>query len=188
MRFTIITPTILRPSLIQACQSIDSQTFTDWEHIVMVDRPPIWLHHLDHPQRWVHECHTSHNNGGNTCRHNAWELAQGDYVYYCDDDNYLADENVLRDVSEALHGANNPPFALFPIERLGLRFFSDPPRSCHTDTLNLVLRRDFAQWPNTNAYGSDGVLVDALMERGVPYAAFPNFRHIAILPKISFCQ
>lgn len=190
MRFTVVTPTILRPSLVKTCQSLDSQTLDSWQHIVMIDRPmnDELIFSLAHPKRHFHLCNIAHNNGGNTCRHNALQYATGDYVYYLDDDNLLADDLVLEDVSEALRAANNPPFAIFPITRLGGRFFSDPPRSCHTDTLNLVLRCDYAEWPDTTAYGSDGVLVDALMERKVPYAAFPDFRPIAVLPQISFCK
>lgn len=108
---------------------------------------------------------------------------------YMDDDNYYADERVFADIAAVL--APLPAtvqIALFPINRLGHIFYSDPPRSCHVDTMNFVLRRDVAQWPDTNAYGSDGVLIDRLMEQNISYAGFPQFRPIAVLPKINFCQ
>lgn len=106
---------------------------------------------------------------------------------HIDDDNHLADNRVLEDIAEVLVNVNQP-WALFPIERLGGRFYTDPPRSCHVDTLNFILRKELGPWPDTDAYGSDGVVVDDLMARGVPYAAFPDFRPIAVLPKVSFCR
>ena len=107
---------------------------------------------IDDPRREFFHCENPHQNGGNTCRHDAFEHAKGDYVYYLDDDNFLADENVLQDVHSALWGkvADTlilPAWGLFPITRLGERFYSDPPRPCHVDTLNVILRRDIAQWP-----------------------------------------
>lgn len=187
MRFSIISPTLQRQSLIDTCRSVDSQTFKDWQHIVMVDCEHLredLLEKIAHPQRLIVKCPVPHRDGGNTCRHNAWELAIGEWCYYLDDDNRLADDNVLVDIDSAL--MPNPAWAVFPITRLGGRFFSDPPRSCHTDTLNLVFRRDIAQWPKTDAYGSDGVMVEGLIGRGIPYTAYPDFRPIAVLPKISF--
>lgn len=191
MRFSIITPTLLRESLVKTCEMIDAQTYKEWQHIIMIDCEDgneDLLKRTSHPQREFIKCPAPHANGGNSCRHNAWELARGEYIYYNDDDNTLADKNVLRDISKSLESAGNPPWALFPINRLGWRFYSDPPRSCHVDTMNVVLRRDYAQWPDTTAYGSDGVLVDSLMERQIPYAAFPEFREIGIIPKLSFCK
>ena len=189
---SIITPTLQRESLIETCDSIDAQTFPEWEHIIMVDQEEFdhaLLDRLTRPRRKIAKCPIPHRDGGNTCRHNAWPMALGHWVAYMDDDNYYADDQVFADLYGVL--AQQPDeiqWALFPILRLGGRFYSDPPRSCYVDTLNFILRRDIARWPATNAYGSDGVLIDRLMADGVSYAAFPDFRPIAILPKISFCQ
>ena len=35
--FSIITPTLQRESLVDLCKSIDAQTFTEWEHIIIAD-------------------------------------------------------------------------------------------------------------------------------------------------------
>lgn len=193
VNFTIITPTVQRETLRQTCDSLNGQTFTDWQHIIMNDcefiDDALWKQ-LENPQRMMIQCQKPHGNGGNTCRHNAYEHATGDYLIYLDDDNTLADDNVLKDIHDALWDTAKdslvlPPWALFPITRLGQRFYCDPPRSCHVDTLNVVLRRDIAQWPDTDAYGSDGILVDSLMAQGIPYVAFPDFRPIAIIPVIN---
>lgn len=189
---TIITPTIQRESLKAACESLDRQTFTDWEHIVSIDCQPKdlkddLLFSLRHPGRWFSCCGQHHNNGGNSCRSRMWERARGEWVFYLDDDNVLADDRVLEDLHSALEGVTEQ-WALFPIIRLGERFYNDPPGHCRSDTMNMVLRREVAQWPETTAYGSDGVLIDELLGKGIKYAAFPDFRPIAVIPKISFCK
>jgi glycosyltransferase involved in cell wall biosynthesis len=191
MLISIITPTLLRPSLLKTCEMIDAQTHTEWQHVVMIDCENVdedLIEQILHPQRMFIKCLAPHGNGGNSCRHNAWEMARGNYVMYCDDDNYYADEGVLAGVAASLQGAGYPAWALFPINRLGWRFYFDPPRSCHVDTMNVVLRHDYAQWPDTTAYGSDGILVDSLMKRQIPYAAFPDFRPIGVIPQLSFCK
>lgn len=190
---SIITPTLQRESLVAACLSIDSQIGdVTWEHVVMVDQEefnPDLLARIAHPRRTIAKCPAPHRDGGNTCRRNAWPLTSGQWIAYMDDDNYYADNRVLADACSVLAlQPNDIKWALFPITRLGGRFYCDPPRSCHVDTMNFILRREIGQWPDTNAYGSDGVLVDRLMEAQIPYAAFPGFRPIAVLPKISFCQ
>ena len=38
MRYTIITPSLARPSLVKLCVSINNQTNKDWEHIVALDQ------------------------------------------------------------------------------------------------------------------------------------------------------
>ena len=190
--FSIVTPTLQRESLIHCCESVNAQTFTDgWQHVVQVDSTDLdvaLINKIEHPQREIYCCGKHHNNGGNSCRVLALEMATAGYVAFVDDDNYLADDRVLEDVAMALEGAGSPPWGLFPIWRCGGRFYTDPPRSCHVDTMNVVLRRDTAYWPDTDAYGTDGLLVDDLMERKVPYVAFPDFRPIGVIPQISFCK
>lgn len=192
VNFSIITPTLQRQSLITCCDSVTNQTHKKWEMLIQVDSDRIdeVLFGKISPTRriWVESCGVHHNNGGNTCRREALKRATGDYCLFLDDDNMLAHVDALRDIAEALESAGRPPWGLFPIIRLGGLFYADPPRSCHVDTLNFVLRRDIAYWPNTDAYGTDGILVDDLMHRKIPYAAFPNINPIAIIPTISFCK
>jgi glycosyltransferase involved in cell wall biosynthesis len=189
--FTIITPTIERDSLRKCCEVIDSQTLTSWTHIIQVDSVEAkteLLESIAHPQRVVRTCGTHHHNGGNTCRRLALQNADSEYVYFCDDDNYLSDDHVLEDIAGALEDTGKPLWALFPIMRLGQFFYTNPPRSCHVDTMNFVLKREIADWPDTDAYGTDGILIDGLMEKEIPYVAFPGFRPIGIIPRISFCK
>lgn len=190
--FSIVTPTLQRESLLRTCESIDSQTyFGRFEHIIQIDCETIdkeLFAKIDQPYRFVYQCPVAHRNGGNTCRGLAWDKSVGTYQWAVDDDNYIADEHVLEDVANALESAGRPEWGLFPINRLGGRFYTDPPRSCHVDSMNVIIKREHARWPDTDCYGSDGVLVDSLMEKQIPYVAFPDFRSIAILPQISFCK
>jgi len=188
MKFTIITPTLQRPSLLATCDSVDVQSYPDWQHIVIVDCETLDLPRIAHPNRLILQCEHPHRNGGNTCRRKALESATGDYVIFLDDDNFLADANVLSSIKESLELAGCPLWAVFPIIRLGGHFFSDPPQNCHIDTLNLVFHRSIAFWPETDAYGTDGIVVDTLKERGIPWVAFPDHRPIGIIPTISFCK
>jgi glycosyltransferase involved in cell wall biosynthesis len=189
--FTVITPTLQRESLALCCSTVDFQTFKSWQHICQVDSADLdvaLINKIEHPQREVYSCGKHHNNGGNSCRIEALKQATGKYILFRDDDNFTPDERIFEDVAAALEDAGRPPWGLFPILRCGWPFYADPPRSCHVDTMNVVLRRDIAYWPDTDAYGTDGILVDDLMERKVPYVAFPNFRPIGVIPKISFCK
>lgn len=185
-RFSIITPTLQRESLIECCASVDSQTLNDqWEHIVMIDATKPDLHliaQISHPQRKVLCCGVRHNNYGNTPRRMAWAISRGDYCCFLDDDNELASPQTLSQIAKALK--NNPDFAIFPILRHGQLFFNDPPGLCLTDTLNVIVKREFAQWPAIDDYVADGIWVEAL-KAAYSYEAFPNALPIGIMEKSS---
>lgn len=181
MKFSIITPTLQRHSLVRCCESVATQTYRAWEHIIMADAHEFnydLMKPLCRPDRMILKCDHPHANFGNTCRHNAWAHATGDYVCYLDDDNYFADANVLQDLVLALK--DSPEWALFPILRHGQVFYTDPPRSCHADTANVVVKREIGRWPNGPEYTMDGIWIDALV-RDHKYQAFPKFRPIVVM-------
>lgn len=187
--FSIVTPTLQRDSLRRTCESIDAQTFQSWEHIVIVDAEGIDANRniFGSPtrKRWVMECGVRHNNFGNTCRHNAWAETTGSYLIYCDDDNYFAHPNVLTDIYTELGLLDNDyDWALFPIHRHGFVFLMDPPGMCMTDTANMVIKREFARWPDTPVREADGMLAEKL-KASHPYVAFPNCPPIIIMEKSS---
>ncbi len=165
MRYSIITPTILRPSLLIACESVNTQTSKDWEHIVMVDCEISndILAKISHPQRTIFRCERPHRNWGHSCRNRAWSLAKGDYVYCLDDDNFLMHDGVLKYLEKV-----TAPWAIFPIKRLGERFFNDPPGLMKTDTGSMLLRRDVGPWPDLPNYETDGIFVEQLLKQ-YPY-------------------
>lgn len=165
MRYSIITPTLCRESLLRACESVDFQTNTDWEHIVMVDRymDNHVLSKIVHPQRFIHYCDRTHADSGNTCRRNAYAYAHGDYVYYLDDDNRLSHDGVLQQFDAVIQ-----EWALFPILRFGERFLLLPPGVDRTDTANFIVKREFAQWPVVapiDTYHADGVFARQLLQQ-----------------------
>ena len=188
MKFSIITPTVERESLIKCVESVLSQSFTDWEMLIQVDKTNIDQAFFERisPTRkiWIEECGVCHRNGGNTCRHLAWQRATGEWCIYLDDDNYLSTPRILEMLSSLLEGVEEE-WALFPIFRHGSVFFFDPPKPCYFDTGNAVVRREIAPWPDIPDYASDAVwLTETLLKH--PYKAFPNAQPIMVMPMTSF--
>jgi glycosyltransferase involved in cell wall biosynthesis len=181
--FSIITPTLQRESLIHCCKSLDDQTFINWQHIIQVDAeefsPSVISRLKQDKRRRVEKCGVHHSNFGNSCRHQAWDRAQGRWLVHLDDDNYLSDPDVLMDMAIILQEAN-PKWAIFPIMRHGRRFFNDPPGLCMTDTANVITRRDIGRWPDGAEYTMDGLWVERL-KLDNPWAAFPEFRPIIVM-------
>jgi glycosyltransferase involved in cell wall biosynthesis len=180
--FSITTPTLQRESLKECCASVDIQTYTDWEHIVMIDAERVnesMIISCDRANRRFAQCLHPHHNYGNTCRHNAWTITNGVYLLYLDDDNWLFDKHVLGEIADYLLSA--PQWAIFPIFRHGSLFFNDPPGLCMTDTANVVVRREIGRWPDMPDYTADGHWVEALKK--YPYEAHPDSRPIVMMPK-----
>lgn len=178
MRYTIVTPTVLRESLVRCCASVNSQSSTDWEHIVMVDTELSTdiLTRIEHPQRRIIRCDRPHRNWGHTCRHNAASFSRGDYLYHLDDDNRLAHDDVLKEME-----CVTADWALFPIECHGERFFYDPPERLKVDTGSILLKRGAACWPDLPYYDTDGRFIEQLVKQ-LPYQAFPDLRPIMVMP------
>lgn len=141
-KYSIITPSICRPLLKRTCESINSQTHKNWEHIVMMDmsvrdlteEQALLLESIQHKNRKIIFCGKKHNNYGNTCRHNAYEWATGDYIFYLDDDDYYK-EYAFDMVNKALNEFEKAPEAfVFPAWRHESTFFNIPPGSCMTVT------------------------------------------------------
>lgn len=165
--FTVITPSILRPSLLDTCRSVDGQRYTKWQHIVAVDIPEAELtpaqrelvESVRHPQRLVRFCEVSHRNFGNTCRHNAFREVTGDYLLYMDDDDvYLGEafETLNREIGDEMWG-------VFPVERFGHVFFNIPPGHSMTCS-NQFFCKPLHPWPDNASYCADGEFVDFLRE------------------------
>jgi glycosyltransferase involved in cell wall biosynthesis len=188
MRFSIITPTLQRESLLKCCASVDEQTFSDWQHIVIDDSPEDQgvLTRISADQRVFGMSGESRRNHGNNCRRAGWEIAAGDWVYYLDDDNYLAHPDALADAAAVLDSIEEK-WALFPIFRHGNRFFFDPPQPCYFDTGNAMVRKEIAQWPNVDDYASDAIWLTATLLKH-PYRAFPNAKPLMVMPTTNFCK
>jgi glycosyltransferase involved in cell wall biosynthesis len=209
MRYSIITPTLVRSSLRRLCDSIDAQTNSSWEHIIMVDVPLIinrakkeFLEAMPQDsRRKVFRCGKPHKDYGNTCRWNAFEKASGDYVIYLDDDDYLADEWVFETLEQV-----TAQWAIFPIMRCGERWFHDPPGLYKTGSGMFIYKRDLGlRYPcegnceehqeilaqlkkahqhdsmHEHLYAADGMLVEKLKQ--YPYQSLDNERPLMIYEK-----
>ena len=185
---SIITPTVMRQSLLDTCRSIDEQTFSSWQHVVIVDKEefdPSIIEQIVHPQRVIVKCPKPHRNGGNTCRHNAWHFALGTFCWHVDDDNTLASPRTLQQIAKQLEKVGTDvAWTLWPIFRHGHIFFFDPPAPCYFDTGNAIVRREFAQWPDIDDYASDAVWLQQFKDK--PYVAFPESLPIMLMEKTSF--
>lgn len=182
--FTLVTPSLQRQSLIRCCDSVDIQSYTSWQHVIVLDvetRDEELLEKIAHPQRLIIQCGTPHRDFGNTCRRNAWHAAEGDNLAWVDDDNEMAHPDALRDMEKVLRGSTFE-FSLFPIMRHGAWFFNDPPGLCMTDSANLVVRRDVGQWPDMRDYCADGHFAEALKVKYPNYGSFPNVAPIISVP------
>jgi glycosyltransferase involved in cell wall biosynthesis len=180
MKFSIITPSLNRESLVRCCESVDAQTYTGgFEHIIAFDGIPD-SHVPQYSFRRKSFVFRQTSKWGNYQRHSAWKYAKGEFLWYVDDDNFLSHPDALKDIATRLELAGNPAWGLFPIMRHGSVFLHDPPGMCHTDTLNMVIKREFAQWPNTEAREADGILADKLKAEH-PYVAFSDCPSIGIM-------
>lgn len=171
MRYTIITPTLLRDTLHRLCESIERQTYSDWQHVVVVDVNPLlvdesMIDQIEHPQRLMLLCGQAHRDSGNTCRRNGWDYAQGDYVFYIDDDNYFADDDVL----ETLRFVTQP-VALFPLLFMGEQGPVEPVSVGSSDGNQLLVRRDIGRWPNLKGTDTDGIFIRDLTD-AFPYDVY----------------
>jgi glycosyltransferase involved in cell wall biosynthesis len=184
VRYSIITPTICRSSLLRLCRSIDRQTRSNWEHLLVVDCPQDAL--TDEQRKVIASirrcdnraffyCDRRHNNYGHTCRHQIWSRAQGDYILYVDDDDYLADENVLATLDSV-----TAPWAVFPVLRHGHRFLHLPPGTLKTGTGMFIHQREIGRWHDSDSYTADGAFVDELVAK-YPWEVLDS-RPLVVLP------
>ncbi len=96
MKFSIITPTHKRvDGLIRAVNSLISQTYQDWEMIIINDSPDDityqkFASHINDPRIHYHINHI--NSGANFSRNNGLDKISGDskWVIFLDDDDFLA--------------------------------------------------------------------------------------------------
>jgi hypothetical protein len=187
--FTIITPTILRPSLQKMCETLDAQRFYDWQHLIYLDRKVATddqrtiLLSIEHPQREVIPCDKEYCNFGNTPRNLAWNFATGKYLLYIDDDNFLMHDDAFSDLATEISDSDYPDWGIFPMWRHGRPFFHDPPRSCYVDTANLYVKREIGRWPDIDAYTADGILIEELISHPeYSYKALPDVRPMINMP------
>ena len=136
--FSIITPTIGRPSLLKTCETINNQTCSDWEHLVIYDGPECEVDvfkQIAHPQRRILFSGRNFGDYGHSIRYFAWELTTYDRLMYIDDDDCYHLE-CLKTVKEVIDPEIN--FIFFPALRMGELFMNLPPRRNFTVSCQYV--------------------------------------------------
>lgn len=188
MRYSILTPTLCRPTLKRLCDSIDGQSNDSWEHLIQVDKPVSLLTAEDsrllesiaqplRGRRTIHFCDTNHKNFGNTCRRIAFDRATGDYMCQIDDDDYYADENALKTLE-----CVTEPWAIYPVLARGKRCHCNPPGIGMTGSAMFIYRRDTGiKFSDNNHYAADGEVVEELKKK-YPYQALDRERELVIYP------
>ena len=123
-RFSIVIPSYNNASYLPAClESLQVQTFDDWEAMVVIDASPddaarVALDYAREDGR-IHVITKESNEGRHLARRTGVAQAHGDYVLFLDADDLLAGEGVLSELARAL--ASQP----CDILRFGLRARAD---------------------------------------------------------------
>jgi glycosyltransferase involved in cell wall biosynthesis len=194
--FSVITPTLVRESLVRTCRSLDVQRYGQWQHLVMVDKPEsalkTWekrrLDQISDSRREIRYCPEAHRDFGNTCRSSAWDFVRGDYILYLDDDDYYVGDalSVLQERIAAL--PSRPVWGIFPVLRHGGLFFNVPPGHSRTTSqqffhLPRVGSREL-HYP-LRGYCADGEFVDSLRE-SYSYTCIDPGQPLAVIDQSNF--
>jgi glycosyltransferase involved in cell wall biosynthesis len=184
MRYSILTPTLCRPTLKRLCDSIDAQSSSDWEHIVIIDCDPtseqgVILESIAHPQRRIIKCSKKHKmDYGNTARREGFDIAQGEYILQIDDDDWYADTEVFKTLERV-----TKTWAAFPVLSRGRRCHNKPPALHLTGSAMFMYRRDTGlKFPDNTDYSADGQLVEQLKAK-FDYETLDDCRELVIYPK-----
>jgi len=185
MRYSLITPTLIRDTLPRLCASIDIQTNTDWEHIVVIDCP-LTPHKQEilnsipaNLRRKFIRCTTEHvRDFGNAARRQAFDIAQGDYILDIDDDDYYADDGVFKTLE-----CVTKTWAVFPVLAYGNRCHPPKPALGLTGSAMFMYRRDTGlKFPDNASYSADGQLVEEL-KKLYEYESLDDARELVIYPQ-----
>ncbi len=186
MRYTLITPTLVRDTLPRLCDSIDMQTNTDWEHIVVVDclldthKRDVLRQISSNPRRRFLYATTTHGNDfGNSARRQAFDAALGDYILDIDDDDYYADADAFKTLERV-----TKTWAVFPVLAYGKRCHPPKPALGLTGSAMFMYRRDTGlKFPENADYSADGQLVEQLKRLYPDYQSLDDSRELVIYPQ-----
>lgn len=189
MEVSIITATWNRhEQLKKAVKSIQNQTFTDWEHIIVSDGPDPALKPILDSMGHTYKLYECGRNWGSVMRPNVGgipkatgcNLASGNYIAYLDDDNQYLPCHLEKLVSKIKEGYDfvysvidtRTDFAKFGKNVLG----SPPPRYGDMDT-NIILHK----WQNLlkhnwdgKGYQDDWFLVEKWLKSGLTWGWIPD--------------
>lgn len=152
-------------------------------------QPHQWqlLSTISRPGRQINFCGVHHHDFGNTCRFNAWERAQGEYLLYLDDDDYYADADALKRLDTAI--PKGAVWGSYPVEAYGAHYYKRPAQTGNVFGAQLFHQKVYDGWqirfPAEPIYSADGLLADNLHGIGAPHTALPELRPLVVIPKAS---
>ena len=121
MRFSIIVPAYNAEGTIRkALNSIRSQTFKDYELIVVCDNCTDNTHAI--AEAYTDKVYDVSNGCDGPTRNTGLEKAQGEYVLFMDDDDWWLHEYVLWQLDEKLKATGNPDVLCFSFIFKGLKY------------------------------------------------------------------
>lgn len=185
-KFTIITPSIGRTTLIETIESIQSQNYPEYEHLIVFDGEPRWQspEMVQKINEFLKDPHIKMfgtqqtKNFGNFQRQKGNEESSGDYTTYLDDDDKHINLSLFK-LNEQLN-IKESDFLVFPALRFGEVFYNKPPglgvtMSCqyvHKRIINgkLIKWLENSEDPSIDQYTLDGRFVEYLRDSfGVDY-------------------
>lgn len=141
MRISVVLPTHNRADLLrEAIASVQNQTWSDWELIVVDDGsiPPAYQERddgIDHPVKWLRN---ELAQGPSNARNRGIEVAGGDIVTFLDDDDLLT-ENALEVIAQQFQQNPDLECLFINIEPFGAA--GSGMRQNQAQALNAVLAR-----------------------------------------------
>ena len=175
MRISVVLPTHNRADLLrEAIASVQSQTWPDWELVVVDDGsiPPVYQERddgIDHPVKWLRN---ELAKGLSNARNRGIEAAEGDVVTFLDDDDLLT-ENALEVSAQQFQ--QNPDLECLFINIDPFGAAGNGMRQNQAQALNAVLARMGLSGHTNEVLPLGQNLFEALLE-GLPLA----FQRVAI--------
>lgn len=119
MKVSIIVPVFRTERTLQRCvESLQAQTFTQWELILVDDGSddgaPTLCDHLATTDARIRVIHQT-NAGLSAARNAGLEVAQGEYVWFVDSDDYVASDTLAAAVNAMENSAEELLFVEFPV-------------------------------------------------------------------------
>ncbi len=187
---TIITPAHHRiDSLLAACASVEKQTFSDWEHLIVHDGPATrpWqkamFKVLTRKRKVVELGHHSHHGqepGHAACVPNmvgTW-LAQGDCICYLpDDDEYY--KSHVKLLWEKIQEGFDAAYSVIDVFQEGKRIGqcgSWPPKHRDIGAIGMMHRHDATRsgnWDESDKY-NDWDLINRWLSAGLKFGYVPH--------------
>lgn len=198
MKYTIITPTILRPTLTRTCASIDNQTVKpSFEHIVYVDKGDLsandfeLIASLQKPYRTFILGGKSTNNYGNTPRHEAGKLAKGEFLMYIDDDDYYVPD-LFQKIEDNVRETTD--IVIFSALRHNEVFFNIPAGLCKTTSCQWAHRRIIEgrqilwtdTWAGNQDYLIDGRFLESVLNMPNINIQYIDSDPLVIIPESNY--